>query len=472
MNLREPKKKRGKLKEQLPFPIALGDGQEWITYTAHLTDLGSCVTQLSEIAAIHSMGFFGKGSLSRSYPSFGKPRYGAPPIVRNRQWVRREEWLRQVNEINIECNGSQDFNLGVGCKESFDESSADTEPCQVVKHESSNPRATRQNNEPSLQIQEVEGAPDIIEIHSSLTRSSENLETDVTIEKQTDADPLILDPTEEDDVCVIVNKDANEQLDNNDEEDDEQELFKNEERRFPYEFDNYSFKDNVNFPNDDTGLDDKLLVLPDSDSDTENYLKEIKPKIECEGFPVLEALHLTFEETFFLLYGLGCLNVVNFDGTLLDIDSTWKYFCKVDKDFVQKYVVYHYFRSKGWVVKPGIKYGGDFLLYKQGPAFYHASYVVVVDVVDADTLIREPTKSTRNFTWNHLLGLERLSETAAKEILYAQVMWPSTVSKSSTPNVDALSEFSVRELLWRRWNPKHKNDAIDLEDDDDDDDSC
>lgn len=45
-------------------------------------------------------GFFGKGSLSRSYPSFGKARYGTPPVVRNRQWLRRQNWLKEVKELN------------------------------------------------------------------------------------------------------------------------------------------------------------------------------------------------------------------------------------------------------------------------------------------------------------------------------------------------------------------------------------
>lgn len=56
MNLRDPKKKkRPKFKEQLPFPIILGDKNEWTTYTAHLTDVGSYVIDANEIAAIHSM---------------------------------------------------------------------------------------------------------------------------------------------------------------------------------------------------------------------------------------------------------------------------------------------------------------------------------------------------------------------------------------------------------------------------------
>lgn len=54
------------------------------------------------------------------------------------------------------------------------------------------------------------------------------------------------------------------------------------------------------------------------------------------------------------------------------------------------------------------------VLYKEGPPFYHASYIVIVEVVDADSLVVDPTMSSRSMTWNSLFGFERLSETAAK----------------------------------------------------------
>lgn len=110
----------------------------------------------------------------------------------------------------------------------------------------------------------------------------------------------------------------------------------------------------------DFEIQGKVLVLPDSESETEDYFRDIKPRIENDGFPVKETLHLTFEETFFLMFGLGCLRVVDFQGKMLSIKEAWEHFCNEDPFFVQKYVIYHYYRSKGWVVKPGLKYGGDF----------------------------------------------------------------------------------------------------------------
>jgi len=56
MNLREPKKKKKvKSKLQSPFPIPLNETQKWPVYTAHLTDVGSCIIEPDEIHAVYSM---------------------------------------------------------------------------------------------------------------------------------------------------------------------------------------------------------------------------------------------------------------------------------------------------------------------------------------------------------------------------------------------------------------------------------
>lgn len=43
-----------------------------------------------------------------------------------------------------------------------------------------------------------------------------------------------------------------------------------------------------------------------------------------------------------------------------------------DNPFLINYVAYHHFRSIGWVVKTGLKFCCDYLLYKRGPVFSHA----------------------------------------------------------------------------------------------------
>ncbi|KXJ93566.1 hypothetical protein Micbo1qcDRAFT_161571 [Microdochium bolleyi] len=49
-----------------------------------------------------------------------------------------------------------------------------------------------------------------------------------------------------------------------------------------------------------------------------------------------------------------------------------------DDPFLLQYAAYHHFRSLGWVVRPGIKFGVDWLLYHRGPVFSHAEFAVLV----------------------------------------------------------------------------------------------
>ena len=48
---------------------------------------------------------------------------------------------------------------------------------------------------------------------------------------------------------------------------------------------------------------------------------------------------------------------------------------RFDNPFLVNYAAYHYYRSLGWVIKGGVKFCVDLLLYKRGPVFHHAEYV-------------------------------------------------------------------------------------------------
>jgi tRNA-intron endonuclease, archaea type len=50
---------------------------------------------------------------------------------------------------------------------------------------------------------------------------------------------------------------------------------------------------------------------------------------------------------------------------------------KYDK-FKQRSLVYEDLRSKGYIVRPGLKFGADFTVYRQGPGLDHSSFVVLV----------------------------------------------------------------------------------------------
>lgn len=97
----------------------------------------------------------------------------------------------------------------------------------------------------------------------------------------------------------------------------------------------------------------KVLVVPDSDSENENYFTNLRPEYQIDNGAVQERLHLMLEEAFYLQNVKKCLLIAS-------ETDTWKLYCETDPHFVQNYIVYSYFRSKNWVVKPGLKFGGDF----------------------------------------------------------------------------------------------------------------
>lgn len=107
---------------------------------------------------------------------------------------------------------------------------------------------------------------------------------------------------------------------------------------------------------------DKVLVLADSDNeDVEKVIRDPQPHLENEPIKtVVETLNLTLEEAFFLSYALGCLHVIDTTGQTLTLQQLWQTYCEAKSDFIELYVVYHYFRAKGWVVKTGYKFGGDY----------------------------------------------------------------------------------------------------------------
>ncbi len=69
----------------------------------------------------------------------------------------------------------------------------------------------------------------------------------------------------------------------------------------------------------------------------------------------------------FLCYAIGSLKVSANVGdgdddetTVLTAFQLWKKCREADPDFVQRYVAYHYYRAKGWVVKNGLNFGCDY----------------------------------------------------------------------------------------------------------------
>ena len=196
-----------------------------------------------------------------------------------------------------------------------------------------------------------------------------------------------------------------------------------------------------------------------------------------------EHLQLTLEEAFFLVYGLGVLEVQHGPNNrnkistshLFSICRSCSYFpsrpsseLSPDDPFLLSYAVYHHFRSLGWVVRPGIKFGVDHLLYNRGPVFSHAEFAVIVlpsynhSYWSSSVALQSEVKRKEKKTWWWLHCVNRVQAQVRKTLVVAFVEVPPPADVDSGAVTDDaevvdigrfLKRYRVRELIFKRWTP-------------------
>jgi len=109
----------------------------------------------------------------------------------------------------------------------------------------------------------------------------------------------------------------------------------------------------------------------------------------------------------------------------------------------------------GWVVCDGMIYGADFLLYKDGPPFYHSSYAVNAYLIDDDQI--GGTDQSHPWTWSYLTCMNRIAEHVAKEVLISFAIKSKDLTEEELSRPRCLEKFQLQEILLRRWIPeKHR----------------
>ncbi|KAF9462958.1 hypothetical protein BDZ94DRAFT_1260259 [Collybia nuda] len=195
----------------------------------------------------------------------------------------------------------------------------------------------------------------------------------------------------------------------------------------------------------------------------------------------IEHLQLTLQEAFFLAWNLDCLTILDpsTDGALT-LKQIWIAFqsahlspiyspafhqcLQPDNPFLINYVVYHHYRSLGWVVKGGIKFCVDYLLYKRGPVFTHAEFAILVCPVYEDPEDRKASRfdlqNRLPFGWSWLSTINRVNSQVQKTLILTYVTIPalSRVSSDTFETPACLKCYSVREVIIRRFIPARMRD--------------
>ncbi|SMN21637.1 similar to Saccharomyces cerevisiae YLR105C SEN2 Subunit of the tRNA splicing endonuclease, which is composed of Sen2p, Sen15p, Sen34p, and Sen54p [Maudiozyma saulgeensis] len=165
----------------------------------------------------------------------------------------------------------------------------------------------------------------------------------------------------------------------------------------------------------------------------------------------LESLELMPVETLFLSFALDVLDVTPSDFIIKHcMDNSFDYTDELHKLLIQ-YSAYHHYRSHGWCVRSGIKFGSDYILYKRGPPFQHADFCVMV----LDSNCSKP------YTWystmarvcggaNKTLLLCYVERINSKEQIL-QYIRQGHISK-------AFNSFTVGEVIYKRWVPGKNRD--------------
>ena len=96
---------------------------------------------------------------------------------------------------------------------------------------------------------------------------------------------------------------------------------------------------------------------------------------------------------------------------------------KLYEEFDVKYAVYRDLRDQKLIVTPGIKYGSDFAVYKQGPGVDHAPYMVSVKKSKDEITAIDIVKAGRLATTVRKRFIIAIPDFKSEEIRYIIFKW-------------------------------------------------
>lgn len=111
------------------------------------------------------------------------------------------------------------------------------------------------------------------------------------------------------------------------------------------------------------------------------YGKPLGVRKATPGQQINRPLSLSYFEGLYLLEK-GIIQIK--DGMILSRKEFLDFANKEYEDFEEKYLVYKELRELGYVVRPGLKFGTDFIVYEKGPGIDHSKWAVLVEKDDSN----------------------------------------------------------------------------------------
>lgn len=168
----------------------------------------------------------------------------------------------------------------------------------------------------------------------------------------------------------------------------------------------------------------------------------------------LESLELMPVEAIFLTFALPVINITPLELFQKLQMSQYTQYGDNFHSFIIQYVVYHYYRSRGWCVRSGIKFGCDYLLYKRGPPFQHAEFCI--NVMDCHS-----GGNTKDYTWYSRQS--RVISGAKKIMVLTYVNRKVSSSQimewwSARQYHKVFHSYEINEIIYKRWVPGKNRD--------------
>lgn len=201
------------------------------------------------------------------------------------------------------------------------------------------------------------------------------------------------------------------------------------------------------------------LVLSNSNDDLNNNRLEPLQLSPIESFYLKDCTSNNFS---IYLSTIDNIEKGKRDGKELSIEELWKYWIKyLGIQFISDYCVYCHYRSMGWIVKGGLKYGVNFILYsKGGPILKHGEFAVSIQYIKSN----EESNINILDRYNNMVNLQSLSrvtETVAKGLMICLVnSINQDITIDDTNNLpdtylhpSILQSFSINDYIIKRWEP-------------------
>jgi tRNA-intron endonuclease len=150
-------------------------------------------------------------------------------------------------------------------------------------------------------------------------------------------------------------------------------------------------------------VSDKVIVPRDT---PEKDVVELLCSNQCFGSFEKNSLVLSLIEALFLIEQ-GKLVVYKSKNSFFDYNSFLSKAVKLDKRFLQRYLVFKDLRLRGYILRAALKYGADFLVYGRGkkPGKGHSKWLLFV------------ASEGEVYSWRAWVANNRVAHSVRKKIL-------------------------------------------------------